>query len=1197
MSHALRCPVCGGERPARSPDGLCPRCLLQNALRDGDDEGPEGFESSAAPGFSAATVAIGAGDGAATLAGLAATIGPLPRVLLRDTEPVTGPGPMIRPGSSEMPAPGDRFARLQLLGEVARGGMGAILKGRDTDLGRDLAVKILLEQHREKPELIRRFVEEAQIAGQLQHPGVVPVYELGALADRRPYFAMKLVKGRTLATLLDDRNDAAEDRPRLLGIFEQVCQTMAYAHTRGVIHRDLKPSNIMVGSFGEVQVMDWGLAKVLPQGGVADDQTAGRVVHETVIQTGRARAGGGSGGGAGSGADSDASQSGSIMGTPAYMPPEQACGEVERLDERADVFALGSILCEILTGQPAFTGRTSGEIQRKAARGDMADALGRLEACVADAELIALARDCLAPEPEDRPREARMLTERMSAYFAGVQQRLHDAELARVEAQARAEEESKRRVLADALAREAQAHAVEERRRRRLQVGLAATVLALTTVGGLGSTAYLHQWQARAAQVDLALNEAILLRDQARKEVDDLGRWQASREALKRVDVALGDEGDARARRRLDDLRREVEDGAAAARRDHELLETLADIRGSQADMSAPEVDAAYAEAFRRAGVDVDALPPADAAARLRGRPAGLVLQLAGYLDSWHSIRRQDHQPPERWRRPLAVARAADPDPYRERVRTLAEREDLKGQSDALKALARDEHAAELSPSSAMLLAHTLRHAGDAPGAIAVLERAVQQHPDDVWVNYSLASSLGATRREEALRYYTAARALRPETAHDMAHLLDRMNRSDEAIAVFRALIKLRPTKVRNLVCFGSTLRGRDQAKEGWEVTDRAIARAREAIARKPADPENQHDLGLALGSRGDRDAAIAAFREAIRIAPSNTDYLGHLGSLLESKGDYAGALVPYREVLRLAPYSIRGHSDLSRVLSRSGDGTAAIEAMREAIRLQPDVAATHHNFGHLLSDQNHPDDSLAEFREAVRLQPDDSENHYCLGRTLRKQGHYADALASLKRAHELGSKQPGWNSATATEIIRQTEVAVALESKLPALIKGEIRPADAAERMALATLCYEKGLHAAAARFRAEAFAADPKLAEDPKLAYRYSAASSAALAGSGKSRDEPPPDGAARADLRRQALEWLKAELAHQTTQLGSGTQQDRYDVRRRLDRWKVDPDLVGIRDAAELARLPEAERSDWQALWTEVDALLGKTQSPKS
>jgi hypothetical protein len=168
--------------------------------------------------------------------------------------------PVIRPGSGEMPQanlPEGTAGRYQLLGEIARGGMGAILKGRDVDLGRDIAVKVLLEAHRNRAELAQRFVEEAQIAGQLQHPGIIPIYELGLFPDNRPYFTMKLVNGQTLAALLHARKELAEDRPRFLGIVLQVCQTLAYAHARGVIHRDLKPSNVMVGSFGEVQVMDW----------------------------------------------------------------------------------------------------------------------------------------------------------------------------------------------------------------------------------------------------------------------------------------------------------------------------------------------------------------------------------------------------------------------------------------------------------------------------------------------------------------------------------------------------------------------------------------------------------------------------------------------------------------------------------------------------------------------------------------------------------------------------------------------------------------------------------------------------------------------------------------------------------------------------------------------------------------------------
>ena len=378
---------------------------------------------------------------------IGATTGVVPRVLLRDTAFGEDPSPIIGPTSGN-----ENSTRYRIDGEIARGGMGAVLKGRDSDLGRDVAIKVLLEGHSDNDDMVRRFVEEAQIGGQLQHPGVVPIYELGTFADRRPFFSMKLVKGQTLADLLAARPTPADDLPRFLSIFAAIAHTMAYSHTRGVIHRDLKPSNVMVGSFGEVQVMDWGLAKVLTRGGVVSDTKAGKEKPpQTMIATAR------------SGSNVDLSHAGSILGTPSYMAPEQARGETDLIDERADVFALGSILAEILTGSPAFTGRSSGEIVRKAARGDTADAISRLDGCGAESELITVAKDCLAAEQEDRLRDANVVSERITAYLAGVQERVHAAELARVEAQARAEEEAKRRALADALA--------QKRRRMRSRKG------------------------------------------------------------------------------------------------------------------------------------------------------------------------------------------------------------------------------------------------------------------------------------------------------------------------------------------------------------------------------------------------------------------------------------------------------------------------------------------------------------------------------------------------------------------------------------------------------------------------------------------------------------------------------------------------------------------------------------------------------
>ena len=353
--------------------------------------------------------------------------------------------------------------RYELQGEIARGGMGVVLHGRDAELGRDVAFKVLLETHKDNPALRRRFIEEARIAGQLQHPGVAPVYEMGQTADRRPCFTMKLVKGRTLADLLAERPDPKHDLPRFLKVFEQVCQTVAYAHSRGVIHRDLKPANVMVGDFGEVLVMDWGLAKVLKPG-AAEAQPATAAAPDPDGGT----------------------HAGTVMGTPAYMAPEQARGETERLDERCDVFGLGAILCEILTGKPVYVSADAAELRRKAESGDLKEAMDRLDASGADEELRTLARVCLAPDSALRLRDAGRVAAAVTAHLAAVQERLRAAEVANATL-----EVEKKRAEATAVAvrlivekREREAKEQRVRRRRRLVAGAAALLIAAAFFGG-----------------------------------------------------------------------------------------------------------------------------------------------------------------------------------------------------------------------------------------------------------------------------------------------------------------------------------------------------------------------------------------------------------------------------------------------------------------------------------------------------------------------------------------------------------------------------------------------------------------------------------------------------------------------------------------------------------------------------------------
>ena len=419
-----------------------------------------------------------------------------------------GRDPVVRTRSSEIPSESSS-GRYQLLGEIARGGMGAILKGRDADLGRDLALKVLLDEHAEKPHVIQRFVEEAQIGGQLQHPGIVPVYELGQFNDQRPFFTMKLVKGKTLAAHLSGRSDSKQERAKYLGIFEQVCQTLAYTHSRGVIHRDLKPANIMVGAFGEVQVMDWGLAKVLSEGGIADEKKAQESREEkSIIQTIRSL-----------GSDSPVSfdtdvagsqtQMGSVLGTPAYMPPEQALGEIDRLDERADVFGLGAILCEILTGKPPYVGENHVETFRMASRAKLDECFERLEQSGADQELIQIVHDCLEPEPDDRIRDAGQLCERVTNYLESVENRLKEAQIETAQAVTQADEERKRR------------HAVmlEERKRRRVLMALAASILVTCGIAG-GGWLWVKQKDAALAKAEATQKvEAMAQRQQLARQI------------------------------------------------------------------------------------------------------------------------------------------------------------------------------------------------------------------------------------------------------------------------------------------------------------------------------------------------------------------------------------------------------------------------------------------------------------------------------------------------------------------------------------------------------------------------------------------------------------------------------------------------------------------------------------------------------
>jgi eukaryotic-like serine/threonine-protein kinase len=264
--------------------------------------------------------------------------------------------------------------RYRLIRRLGRGGMGTVYLVEDQELGREAALKVLTVPD-PRGDFTARIRAEARLLARLEHPNIVPVHDLGPLADGSVFYVMKYVRGERL----DEWRRKGPTRPEMLRLFQKICEAVAFAHARGVIHRDLKPENVMVGSFGEALVMDWGVAKIL----------ASRLDEQATF------AGGAPG-------NPEGTAEGAILGTPAYMAPEQARGENDRLDERTDVHALGALLYFLLSGRPPLQGADREEILRQA-RAGVAPPLRQIDAAIPrDLEAIcsrAMARDPAARYP------------------------------------------------------------------------------------------------------------------------------------------------------------------------------------------------------------------------------------------------------------------------------------------------------------------------------------------------------------------------------------------------------------------------------------------------------------------------------------------------------------------------------------------------------------------------------------------------------------------------------------------------------------------------------------------------------------------------------------------------------------------------------------------------------------------------------
>ncbi len=988
---------------------------------------------------------------------------------------------------------------------LGRGGMGIVYKARHLRLSRVVALKMLQAGAYAGEHERARFQREAQVVAGLRHPNIVQVYDVGD-HEGCPFFTMELLEGGSLAQTVSGTPQPAREAAALLITLAGAVQA---AHESGIVHRDLKPGNILLTGDGTPKVADFGLAR--------------HFEGEAALTL-----------------------SGTRMGTPSYMAPEQVVGKPGMIGPATDIYALGAMLYEMLTGRPPFRGETASDTERQAVH-DEPVSPSRLNTKV-PRDLATICLKCLHKEPERRYASAAELADDLKRFSEG---RPIRAQLPS---------------LGGRLYRWA--------RRNPAAAALAATALALVGLAVSGAF-WLERRQAErreeTARRQGRQTEAAEAALQKAAELEKQGRWPEAQAVLEGVPTLLDTSAPADLRERL-----------RRARADVETADELEEIRlslsaTSPPDRAAPRIPGhLYADTFRKYGIDLRALEPAEAAARVRH--AAIRDTLLAFLYDWL------YWAPEADRNLLrALLDRADDDDWRRAYRdVLTNREPQK-----LKQLAARPEAPAQPPVVLSGLGGLLLGGGQPEEALALMREAQQRNPADFWINCVLGHYLVKQRPQEAVAYFRAAVAIRPSS--DQAYLM--LGRAllgagdaDGAIAAFRRARMLNPDRfVAADLAKALAPRGAlDEARAAWE----------DALQRDPRDPRSWHGYAQLCLFLGKEDAYRRARQALLERFADNIDEW-----FIHERNSLACLLAPAsREELRRAATLV----DRAVILGPKF----------------PDPGNAHLVFISGLAEyrQGRPRQAVPSLEESAELLPNRPGPRLALAMAQFQSGSKAQArktLAAGVLAYNWMQSQADHPTAWASHVLRREAEALILPN-LPAFLGGEYKPQDNDERLALVGTCQSQGRYHAAARVYAEAFTADPALAdnlatecryrstrEEPhservesiNTEARYLAARCAVLAGCGLGKDGAGLSRDERTRSRKQARAWLQADLALWVKTLDSGSEQDLALARRMLTHWQGEPDLAGIRDLNALAEASAEEHNECFALWDEVGAVLGR------
>ena len=570
---------------------------------------------------------------------------------------------------------------------------------------------------------------------------------------------------------------------------------------------------------------------------------------------------------------------------------------------------------------------------------------------------------------------------------------------------------------------------------------------------------------------------------------------------------------------------------------------------------------------------------------------ASAAQDLAAALDDWAAVRRSKRSDFAGAARLSEAARVADPDPWRVELRTVLDRPDKTARLDGLRALARTAKFEELGAISLHLLGAGLNDAGDGALAESVLRTGPAAASARRLGQPHAGGDTGeavSPRRGDPLLYRRPG-----DPARDG---LQSGAQPREARRLRRGPCRVpRPQGVRpstrNLNFLSGFLRDKKGLYQDAEAMSRAAeAAGREAIRLRPDDAVAHHDLANALNG----EESLAEFRTAIRLKPDSAPMRFNLGLRLEQLGRHAKAETELRGAIRAKPDFAEAYGLLGGILLAQGKLDDAIAEYRDVNPAQARPRRAHRSLGLALPRQGKLDEAIAELRLTTLLQPSYAEAHCDLGGLLKQEGDYAGALDMYRKGHELGSRRADWPKES-VQWVAEAERELALSTRFPAMIRGEDRPRDDVERLTLAQMSFDRKLFAAAGRHWSEGCRTTPSYATTARQGSPTAP----------PSLQPSPASDSARMNLRPMARRERSCAVrpskgSRPNSPPGPGSLKPTLlrhaqTVARDLTRWKQDRDLTVIRDSETLARLPEAERKEWQALWAEVDSLLKHATAP--